>query len=133
MRRGTSGTSWPATRVAAPVFAQRRLHAAHRIEPEGGAARQHQRVDLLHGHFRLEQGRVAQARRAAGMAMEAAPGASKITAVTPEASAGSWAEPTFSPGISVMRLRKANPAPLKRFINLAYKLSVESVIAPILA
>ena len=39
------------------------------------------------------------------MAMEAVAGASKTSAVTPDASAGSWAEPTLSPGTSVMRLR----------------------------
>ena len=40
-----------------------------------------------------------------GMAMEAVAGASKTIVVTPDASTGSWAEPTLSPGISVMRLR----------------------------
>ena len=56
--------------------------------------------------------------------MEAVAGASKISAVTPEASFGSCAEPTLTPATSVMRLRIATPFELKRSAKF-HRISLE--------
>ena len=52
-------------REAAALLAQPGLHAGRRVEPEGGAARQHHRVDALDRAVRLEQVGFARARGAA--------------------------------------------------------------------
>ena len=54
-----------ADRKAAALLAQPSLRAGHRVEPEGGAAREHDGIDALDRFLRLQQIDVARARRAA--------------------------------------------------------------------
>jgi len=73
------------------------------IEPEGRAARQHDRVDALDRAVRLEQVGLARAGRAAAHVDAATAGSSKMMAVVPDARRASSAFPTRMPATSVMR------------------------------